>query len=139
MQKTKIYSGLEVLVLIAALGLSACGGGGGSDSTGTSPSSTTTGGGGGGGGTPATSTYTLSWDAVTGTATSVIGYRVYYGTAPLSSRSPLGTFDTTVTSVDFSPGQYNIAAGTTLYMAVSALGTNGVESPVSQTASIAVQ
>jgi len=144
MQKTNIFRGMEILMLVAALSLTACGGGGGGGgSSSTSPSSTTSGGtgsgGGGGGGTPATSTYTLSWDAVTGTATTVTGYRVYYGTAPLTSQSPLGTVDTTVTSVDFSPGQYKIAAGTTLYMAVSSLGTNGVESPISQTVSVVVQ
>ena len=143
MQKTNIFRGMEILMLVTALSLTACGGGGGGGSTGsTSPSSTTsgsTGSGGGGGGTVATSTYTLSWDAVTGAATSVTGYRVYYGTAPLTSQSPIGTIDTTVTSVDFSPGQYKIAAGTTLYMAVSSLGTTGVESPVSQTVSVVVQ
>lgn len=142
MQKTNIFRGMEILMLVAALSLTACGGGGGGNSGGTSPNSTTsvgTGSGGGGGGTVATSTYTLSWDAVTGAATSVTGYRVYYGTAPLTSQSPIGTIDTTVTSVDFSPGQYKIAAGTTLYMAVSSLGANGVESPVSQTVSVVVQ
>lgn len=142
MQKTNIFRGMEILMLVAVLSLTACGGGGGGSSGGTSPSSTTSGGtvsGGGGGGTVATSTYTLSWDAVTGAATAVTGYRVYYGTAPLTSQSPLGAIDTTVTSVDFSPGQYKIAAGTTLYMAVSSLGTNGVESPVSQTVSVVVQ
>jgi len=136
MLKTNISRGMEILMLLAVLGLTACGGGGGSGSTGsTSPSSTTSG---SGGSTTATSIYTLSWDAVTGT-TTVTGYRVYYGTAPLANQPPLGMIDTTVTSVDFSPGQYKIAAGTTLYMAVSALGTNGVESPVSQTVSVVVQ
>jgi hypothetical protein len=139
MQKTNIFRGMEILMLVAALGLTACGGGGGGSTGSTSPSSTTSGGtgSGGGGGTPASSTYTLSWDAVTGA--SVTGYRVYYGTAPLTSQSPLGTVDTTVTSVDFSPGQYKIAAGTTLYMAVSSLGINGVESPISKTVSVVVQ
>jgi len=137
MLKTNIFRGMEILMLIAALGLTACGGGGGGVSTSsTSPSGST---GSGGGGTTATSTYTLSWDAVTGAATTVTGYRVYYGTAPLTNQAPLGTIDTTVTSVDFSPGQYKIAAGTTLYMAVSTLGANGVESPISQTASVVVQ
>ena len=140
MQKTNIFRGLEIVMLIAALSLTACGGGGGSTST--SPSSTTagsTGSGGGNGGGTASSTYAHSWDAVTGAATTVTGYRVYYGTAPFTSQPPLGTVDTTVTSVDFSPAQYKIAAGTTLYMAVSTLGTNGVESPVSQTVSIVAQ
>ena len=140
MQKTNFFRGMEILMLVAALSLTACGGGGGAGGSGsTSPSSTTSGGtgSGGGGGTVATSTYTLSWDAVTGA--NVTGYRVYYGTAPLTSQSPLGTVDTTVTSVDFSPGQYKIATGTTLYMAVSSLGANGVESPVSQTVSVVVQ
>lgn len=141
MQKTNIFRGMEILMLVAALGLTACGGGGGGSSGSASPSSTSSGGT-GGGGTPATATYTLSWNAVTGAATAVTGYRIYYGTAPLTSQSPLGTIDidTTVTSVDFSPGQYQIAAGATLYMAVSSLDTNnGVESPVSQTVSVVVQ
>jgi len=138
MRKITIFRGLELMTLMALLALTACGGGGGStDSTGTTTTLTSSGGGGGGGGSTATGTYVLSWDAVSGS--SVTGYRVYYGTAPLSSKSPLGTVDTNLTSLEFSPGQYKIAAGTTLYMAVSTLGANGIESPISQTASIVVQ
>ena len=138
MRKITIFRGLELMTLVAFLALTACGGGGSTDSTGTASTLTTTSGGGGsGGGSTATATYVLSWSAVSGS--SVTGYRVYYGTAPLNSKSPLGTVDTNLTSLEFSPGQYNIAAGTTLYMAVSTLGTNGVESPLSQTASIVVQ
>jgi hypothetical protein len=137
MRKITIFRGLEMMTLMALLALTACGGGGstGTDSSGST--TLTTIGGGGGGGSTATATYVLSWSAVTNS--SVTGYRVYYGTAPLSSKSPLGTIDTNLTSLEFSPGQYKIAAGTTLYMAVSTLGTNGVESPISQTASVVVQ
>ena len=130
MQKTTIFRGLEIVMLMAALALSACGGGGaGSDSGTTSTTSTT-----GGGGTAA-ATYILSWDQVS----AANGYRVYYGTAPLTSQSPLGSVDTTVTSIEFSPAQYKIATGATLYMAVSTLGSNGIESPTSKVVSIVVQ
>jgi len=142
MQNRNIFYGLEIVILITTLTLTACGGGGG-DTSSTPPSSTTAGstgsGGGGSGGGTASSTYTLSWGPVTGTATTVTGYRVYYGTAPFTSQSPLGTINTTVSSIDFAPANYNIAPGTTLYMAVSTLGVNGVESPASQTLSVVVQ
>ena len=139
MQKTTIFHGLEVVMLMATLVLSACGGGGAGSGTGTTSTTSTTsssGSGGTGGGT-ATATYILSWDPVS--APSMSGYRVYYGTAPLASQSPLGAVDTTVTSIEFSPAQYKIATGTTLYMAVSTLGSNGVESPTSKVVSIVVQ
>lgn len=127
--QTTIFRGLEIVMIMAALALSACGGGAtGSDSGTTSTTSTT------GGGTAA-GTYILSWDAVS----AANGYRVYYGTAPLTSQSPLGTVDTTVTSIEFSPAQYKIATGATLYMAVSTLGSNGIESPTSKAVSIVVQ
>lgn len=138
MQKTIFFRGLEIMTLMAVLALSACGGGGaGSDaSTTTSTTSSTSGGTGGGtGGGTAVATYILSWDPVS----AANGYRVYYGTAPLTSQSPLGTVDTTVTSVEFSPAQYKIATGATLYMAVSTLGSNGIESPTSQVVSVVVQ
>jgi hypothetical protein len=128
MQKTILFRGLEIMTLMAVLALSACGGGGaGSDTNTTSTTSTT------GGGTAA-GTYILSWDPVS----AATGYRVYYGTAPLTSQAPLGTVDTTVTSIEFSPAQYKIATGATLYMAVSTLGANG-ESPTSKATSIVVQ
>jgi len=136
MQKTTIFRGLEIVMLMATLALSACGGGGaGSDASTTSTTSSSTGGGTGGG--TATATYILSWDPVS--APSASGYRVYYGTAPLTSQSPLGAVDTTVTSIEFSPAQYKIATGATLYMAVSTLGSNGIESPTSKVVSIVVQ
>lgn len=137
MRKITIFRGFELMTLLALLALTACGGGGGGGTDSSGTTTLTTFGGGGGGGSTATATYVLSWDAVSGS--SVTGYRVYYGTAPLSSKSPLGTVDTNLTSLEFSPGQYKIAAGTTLYMAVSTLGANGVESPISKTASIVVQ
>lgn len=136
MQKTIFFRGLEIMTLMAVLTLSACGGGGaGSDASTTSTtSSTSSGTGGGTGGGTAVATYILSWDPVS----AANGYRVYYGTAPLTSQSPLGTVDTTVTSIEFSPAQYKIATGDTLYMAVSTLGANG-ESPASQVVSVVVQ
>lgn len=142
MQNRNISHGLAIMMFIAAFTLAACGGSGGGASSGTTASSTTTGGTGSGGGSgagTATSTYTLSWDAVTGAATSVTGYRVYYGTAPFASQSPRGKIDTTATSMDFAPANYNIAAGSTLYMAVTTIGVNGAESPASKTVSITVQ
>lgn len=139
MQKTTIFRGSEIVMLVAVLTLSACGGGTGSNA-GTTTSTASTSGGGGTTSTSsgtATATYIFSWDTVS--APSVTGYRIYYGTAPLTNQSPLGTIDTTVTSIEFSPAQHQIAVGTELYMAVSALGTNGAESPVSKTVSIMVQ
>ena len=131
MQKTYVAHGSQIVTLIAVLVLTACGGGG--SDTGTATSTV-----GVGGPTP-TATYTISWDPVTSSSTTVTGYRVYYGTASLSSGSMMGTIDTTTTSLDFVPGQHQIAAGQTLYMAVSALGSNGIESPASNTVSITVQ
>ncbi len=142
MQKTNIFHCLKIVIFSTVLTLTACGGGGAGSSSGASPNSTTagnTGGGGGSGGGTASATYTLSWTPVTGAATAVTGYRVYYGAAPLTSNTPLGSIDTTVASIDFAPVNYKISAGTTLYMAVSTLGVNGAESPVSSTVSVVVQ
>jgi hypothetical protein len=85
----------------------------------------------------ATGAYTLSWDAVPDPA--VLGYRVYFATSPFSNGKILGQFDTTATSIVFQPGVYGIAAGSMIYMGVSALGANGLESPVSKQVSINVQ
>lgn len=137
MQKTTIFRGLEIVMLVAVLTLSACGGGTGSNAGTTTSTASTNGGTTSTSGGTTTATYIFSWDTVS--APSVTGYRIYYGTAPLTNQSPLGTIDTTVTSIEFSPAQHQIAVGTELYMAVSALGTNGAESPVSKTVSIVVQ
>jgi hypothetical protein len=85
----------------------------------------------------ATGVYVLSWDAITDPA--VTGYRAYYAITPLSNGNILGTVDTTSTSLEFIPADHGLVAGTTVYMAVSALGANSLESPVSNQVSVTIQ
>ena len=124
------------LVILAMLVVGCGGGGAGADSTGGGSTSSS------GVAGPqltaiATGAYILSWNAVPDPA--VNSYRVYFATGPFSSGKILGQLDTAATSLEFLPGSYGITAGATLYMAVSALGANGLESPVSNQLSIVVQ
>lgn len=128
------------LVILAMLVVGCGGGGADAGSTGGGSTSTSTSSSGVAG--PqitaiATGTYILSWNAVPDPA--VNSYRVYFATGPFSSGKILGQLDTAATSLEFLPGSHGIAAGATLYMAVSALGANGLESPVSNQLSIVVQ
>lgn len=118
----------------------ACGGGaagGGGDTNAALTDDASNGSSGSGGGSVATGVYVLSWDAVADL--NVTGYRAYYAVTPLSNGKILGAVDTALTSLEFTPADYDVAAGTTLYVAVSALGANGLESPVSDQVSIVVQ
>ncbi|WP_169923984.1 Ig-like domain-containing protein [Sulfurifustis variabilis] len=85
----------------------------------------------------ATASYRASWNAVPDP--TVTGYRLYYATAPLGSGQPLGTLDTTATSLVFVPGNHGLMAGATLYLAVTSLGENGAESPLSEQVSILLE
>ncbi len=126
------------LVILAMLVVACGGGGAGAGSTGGGSTSTSSSGVAGPQITAiATGTYILSWNAVPDPA--VNSYRVYFATGPFSSGKILGQLDTAATSLEFLPGSHGIAAGATLYMAVSALGANGLESPVSNQLSIVVQ
>jgi len=92
-----------------------------------------------GGPPPAAGTYLVSWDAVSDPG--VNGYRVYYSKTSFASGGTPGHVDVGLssTSVLLSPASYGIAAGQTLYVAVTSLGSNGGESPLSSQASIVVQ
>lgn len=141
---SRACGGLGTALLL--LSLTACGGGSppadttvvNGGGTGTPAGNNDTGTGNSGSGTPpASATYQLAWDAVADP--SVTGYRAYYATAPLNSGKILDSIETTGTTLDFVPADHGITAGATLYMAVSALGANGLESPVSEPVSILVE
>lgn len=129
-----------LLVTLSVL-VVACGGGGGGGAGGAGPSGeagTNTGGLVSTPSTPiASGVYILSWDTVADPA--VLGYRVYYATSPFSRGKILGQLDTGATSLEFHPGAYGVTAGSAIYMAVSSLGANGLESPISNQVSIVVQ
>ena len=76
--------------------------------------------------------YTLSWSAVADKR--VTGYRVYWAAAPFSTGVAAQTIPVTGTALTFSAASLQVAPGTTVYMAVSALG-NGIQSPLSSIAS----
>jgi hypothetical protein len=70
---------------------------------------------------------------------SVTGYRIYYNTVA-SGGSP-GHLDISkpTTSLEFQPGAFGIAAGTTIYLAISSIGAGSAESPLSPVQSVTVQ
>lgn len=73
---------------------------------------------------------------------AVIGYRAYYGTATLLTVGNVRGFvevPSTSTSLEFTPGTKGLTVGTTLHMVVSALGSNGLESPVSEQALVVLE
>lgn len=130
----RVISVLAIVSILCSL-IAGCGGG--------VPASGSTqalgaGGSGGGSGVIATSVYTLSWDAVNDP--NVTGYRIYYATQPLANgvQSPID-LGTTPTSYDFDAGAHNLTQGSTLYMAVMSIGSNGMTSPLSQQVSVTVQ
>lgn len=151
MQHSRATSGrLKRLVLGAAvIVLSACGGGGTSESNGSggtsqslpagTPPSLGGGGGtiGGGGGALATAAYTLSWNAVNDP--NVTGYRIYFDVAQIGSGSTPIHVDVSSSSVAFQPGNFGVAKGSTVYVAVASIGSGGLESPISGQVSIVAE
>jgi|SRR5271166_2762039 len=86
-------------------------------------------------GTGTTSSATLSWQAPSentdsSVVTSLIGYRVYYGTSPDALTETIDVTGETVTTYVVD----GLSAGT-YYFAVAALAANGQESALSDTAS----
>jgi hypothetical protein len=71
----------------------------------------------------------------------VTGYRIYYNTVPFGSGGTPGHIDISkpTTSLEFQPGTFGIAAGTTLYVAISSIGAGSAESPPSPAQSVTVQ
>lgn len=137
-------SGTPLICSVLLIALAGCGGGGGATST-TSTSSGGAGGSSAGGssssaqraGTPASATYTISWDAVSDAA--VTGYRIYFNYAPIGSGQTPSYVDVSGSTASLKPGNYGILAGDTLYVAVASKGAGGLESPVSSQASISVE
>jgi hypothetical protein len=126
---------VTILALLLAAGLTACGGG----AANTSNTSTTTGAGGGSNPVvgPATATYVLSWEPVADSR--VTGYHIYYANAPLKTASSAQSVTVGADSnYTFSPGPAGITIGTTVYLAVSAIGA-GTESPLSDEISVTVE
>jgi uncharacterized repeat protein (TIGR02543 family) len=83
------------------------------------------------------STYQVSWDAVVDSR--VTGYKLYYSTTPFSSGGTLQTVNVgNTTSYTFSPATAGVSVGTTVYFGIAAVGS-GIESPMSNTVSVAVQ
>ena len=72
---------------------------------------------------------TLAWDAETGS--SVVGYKVYYGTASRSYQFNIDVGNNTTSAVS------NLQTGTTYYFAVTAYNTTGEESGYSAEVSYA--
>ena len=69
-----------------------------------------------------TGTATLSWDVP---ATSITGYRVYYGTSPRSYSQALGSGEFVTASTYVATG---LQSGRTYYFAVTAIYAAGAES-----------
>ena len=81
--------------------------------------------------------YRISWNSVSDAR--VTGYRVYYSTAPFTGTVAPVTVDVgSVTSYSLNATATGFAVGSTLYVAVTSLG-DGIESALSETASIVVQ
>lgn len=105
----------------------------------TSTTASYSGGNGGGGSpsaSPASGVYTVTWQPETDPM--VTGYRIYYAKTPFSSGSVMGSVDVSgsgVGSADLAPGNLGFSTGDTLYVAVSALGAGGLESPTSDVVS----
>lgn len=114
----------------ATEGSSSGGGAGGSTAAGSSSSAQRA-------GTPASATYTISWDAVSDPV--VTGYRIYFNYTPIGSGQTPSFVDVTGSPASVKPGNYGILAGDTLYVAIASRGANGLESPVSSPASITVE
>jgi hypothetical protein len=112
---------LQKGLILGLLALAACSGGAGPERV--SPAS-----------------YSIAWDVPSDT-TNVTGYRIYYGTSPIGTGTA-GSLDVPsvgTTSVSFEPSAHGIAAGATLYVAVSSTGLNGLESPLSSEVSVMVE
>ena len=83
------------------------------------------------------STYIISWDPVIDPA--VTGYKLYYANAPFSSGPQIHSIDVgSITSYEFTASTLGVSTGTTVYLAVTAVG-GGTESPLSGTVSGVLQ
>ena len=85
---------------------------------------------------PALHTYLVTWDPVVDPL--VTGYKLYYSLTPFSSGPAVGAIAVTGTSYVFDPTAVGISAGRTVYMGIAAVG-NGLESPLSDPASVVIQ
>ncbi len=126
-----------LLPLILGIFISACGGGTGGGNTNpanatiSGPITSTS------GGTIATASYVLTWDQVVNP--NVTGYKLYWATGPFNSNVKINTIDVGApTSYQFTPSTLGLTVGTTIYVAVAAVG-NGMESPLSSPVSVVLQ
>lgn len=117
----KTLFGAALLIILAG-----CGGGGASTSGGAGGGGDSGSGGGGGGGGSVTTSVTLDWDATTtradGSALTVAGYRVSYGTAPGSYGSTVDIGDATTCVIE------GLTTGNTYFFVVTSYDSSGNES-----------
>ena len=88
-------------------------------------------------GSTATSTYTVAWNAVTDL--ELTGYRVYYGTTTLTKNSSRQDIGRNVTSWQLNPVSLGYLPCTTVYVAVTALGSVKGESALSGQTSTSIE
>lgn len=128
--RSPLHAALCAVLLITQL--TGCGGGAGGDSSGGSSSGSSVGGSGSGLNT-GTGTATLQWVPPTtnedGAPTTLNGFNVYAGLSQynLQPVTTVGPYETSATVNNLPIG--------TVYFAVTALGTNGMESDLSNIAS----
>ncbi|MHB8455332.1 MAG: fibronectin type III domain-containing protein [Acidiferrobacterales bacterium] len=127
-KRNRGYTSARILAMcILTTALAACGGGGSGGAASGSPIAP--GSGSGTGNAVATGAYSLSWTPVNDSR--VTGYKIYYSTAPFSASATVKTISVgQVASYTFEPSAENIASGTTVYLAIAAVG-NGLSSPLS--------
>ena len=75
---------------------------------------------------PSTATYTISWNPVTLTEGTLDGYNIYYSvTAPLSKANAMGfvPISAATTNLIFVPADFDITTCTTIYIAITSIGS----------------
>lgn len=123
--KFKTFSFLPIGLLLLAI--SACGGGF-EGTSGTTNVVTAT--------ASSDGTYLVSWEPVADSR--VTGYNLYYATTPLDAGVAQIAYVGDMTSYTFNAVAAGIAAGTTLYFAVTSVGS-GMESAMSDPVNVVVQ
>jgi hypothetical protein len=124
--KFKTFSSLPIGLLLLAI--SACGGGGFDGGSGATNVVTAT--------ASSDGTYLVSWEPVADSR--VTGYKLYYATTPLDAGVAHVLDVGGMTSYTFNAVAAGIAAGTTLYFAVTSVGS-GMESVMSDPVNVVVQ